>query len=556
MVLSLALAYSKIGAYERAMEAFGKCLSLRPSPPQLAAIHQSQASLHFNSGAPDRALESAAACLEADPQHPVCLYLHSLALTSLGQFYDGIKAATRLMVLQNDSSVRVAPEFVKVHYLREWARFLHHRLDRSVHAMNLSDELSGEFRDKWVKGVPIEFVRNYQEQPGLQPHIADLTPRQHLRFERFPTAVRRLLCRAQRVGRSFRVTSDGFLNNERTHFALGLAAVHTGQLLDDFWDSLVSSGGGRDPARSALLQKVSWSYVAELTARYAQLANPDAPVMWLHQMPTDYLREGYTLEKNFVRGAVENVRLMPYFRLVFHLVRTMVEYMQGDKQRPAVSKELLQEIKSARDCEQLLRAAKKKGTFTQSGIMVSTQVPSLKYKDAYQHDGDMILLTEDQEQRPVLSLNILTNADRIHTYREELNFLFSKLTDDVVRARQGTGRSDSLVDAALSLLYYMCNANLLSQNTGFISYSATLGTLMALGYEVHGFIPPGKLLDIEPLLAGTPDAFFLVTKQWLKQEKNPDVLSGLPNVDAAFPTVRSLLEAFFVGPRAKCDQND
>ena len=66
----------------------------------------------------------------------------------------------------------------------------------------------------------------------------------------------------------------------------------------------------------------------------------------------------------------------------------------------------------------------------------------------------------------------------------------------------------------------MYNLMPLTRGSGVVTYSVLVGVIMALGREVTGKIPPGKLLEMEALLSGAPDAFVVVTQQWLNVNKS------------------------------------
>ena len=70
--------------------------------------------------------------------------------------------------------------------------------------------------------------------------------------------------------------------------------------------------------------------------------------------------------------------------------------------------------------------------------------------------------------------------------------------------------------------------------------------------QVSGKIPAGKLLDLEAMLSGAPDAFIAVMRQWMNVKKSANPVSNLPKVWETFPTVRSVLEVLAVNSTAVC----
>jgi len=69
---------------------------------------------------------------------------------------------------------------------------------------------------------------------------------------------------------------------------------------------------------------------------------------------------------------------------------------------------------------------------------------------------------------------------------------------------------------------------------------------------VSGKIPTGKLLDMEAMLSGAPDAFIAIMRQWMNVKKATIPVSSLPKVWETFPTVRSVLEALALNTTAIC----
>lgn len=52
----------------------------------------------------------------------------------------------------------------------EYSRYLHSHLDNPVAEYNVDQDLPGNFKNHWAKNLPF-LIEDYEEQPGLQPHI-------------------------------------------------------------------------------------------------------------------------------------------------------------------------------------------------------------------------------------------------------------------------------------------------------------------------------------------------------------------------------------------------
>lgn len=65
------------------------------------------------------------------------------------------------------NSLPTSPHFV---FLTEYSRYLHSHLDIPVAEYNVDQDLPGNFKNHWAKNLPF-LIEDYEEQPGLQPHI-------------------------------------------------------------------------------------------------------------------------------------------------------------------------------------------------------------------------------------------------------------------------------------------------------------------------------------------------------------------------------------------------
>ncbi|KAK2162677.1 hypothetical protein NP493_1506g00003 [Ridgeia piscesae] len=121
---------------------------------------------------------------------------------------------------------------------------------------------------------------------------------------------------------------------------------------------------------------------------------------------------------------------------------------------------------------------------------------------------------------------------------------------------------DNVLNTILSLVYYFYNLMPLTRGSSVAAYSVAMGLILSLGWEVQGKIPTGKLLDIEAMLSGAPDAFIMVLKQWINVKSSstpPGVTShcqAMIKVKDAFPTVRSVLELLSLNSQSiRCTLN-
>ena len=240
-------------------------------------------------------------------------------------------------------------------------------------------------------------------------------------------------------------------------------------------------------------------------------------MFWFNQLPEDVLlSSGYKTNLPFIEGGTINIRTKPYFDLVFRLVKSMIDSYHGDG---ALSREALRSsIKAAETPDDLIRAARRHD-FNDNGFVISTQVPSLVEPDIIRHDGVLITLAGSAQRRVSFIINHVTTRERTEAYGKEIKILLSDLYQQVKKKGLGRVDFDSVLSTLLSMAYYLYNLMPLTRGSGFVTYSVLVGIVMAMGREVTGKVPMNKMLEMEALLSGAPDAFVVVTQQWLDIQK-------------------------------------
>lgn len=529
---SLAQAFRELGNLRASRSKFNHSLNINPSHSQTLQL---RGNMLYYSGEPAKAAQDFQKCLEVDSENINCQYMLALSHAAVGRFYEGVKTTTKVMV-KNTNVIRASPEFLKAHYLREYVRYLHAHLDQPIHDLNIDNDLSDEFRDHWAKLLPFQFRNAYKEQPGLQPDIIDVVP---TLLNQYPSNVQNLICKAEKIGLLTQVTTDGYTANRKLNLAMGLASIHISQILETRWKGLRQN--------KQMERSLTWMEIFDIAVKYRRLVDPEQAVLWLDAMPDHERSEGgYRMDISFIRGSVYNVKVMQYFELVFKLGKTMLEHYSGEG---AVQYSgLRDDIEDAKTCEDLLNIARKR-QINQHGFLVSTQVPSNKksMRDSDRLDGSMLVLTEDINGKILFSINVVSSHDRTMAYHAELDFVFNQLQEEIKR----TGVSkvtdvDSVLNIILTLAYYFYNLMPLSRGSSSVAYSVALGVMMSIGRQVTGRIPTGKLLEMEAMLSGAPDAFILVSKQWMLIKRLNIPTSLMPKVWEAFPTTRSVIEVLNV----------
>ncbi|KAF7253450.1 Tetratricopeptide repeat protein 13, partial [Varanus komodoensis] len=207
---SLGQAYRELGNFEAATENFQKALMLNQNHVQTIQLG---GMMLYHHGNLDEALKNFKRCLQLEPYNEVCQYMKGLSHVATGQFYEGIKAQTKAMLNDPLPGQKASTEYLKVKYLREYSRYLHAHLDTPLTEYNIDMDLPGKFKDHWAKNLPF-LIEDYEEQPGLQPHIKDVL---FQTFEKYKPDIQEIICIADHLGSLMQYETPGFLPNKRIH---------------------------------------------------------------------------------------------------------------------------------------------------------------------------------------------------------------------------------------------------------------------------------------------------------------------------------------------------
>ncbi|XP_045393255.1 tetratricopeptide repeat protein 13 isoform X3 [Lemur catta] len=525
---SLGQAYRELGNFEAATESFQKALLLNQNHVQTLQL---RGMMLYHHGSLQEALKNFKRCLQLEPYNEVCQYMKGLSHVAMGQFYEGIKAQTKVMLNDPLPGQKASPEYLKVKYLREYSRYLHAHLDTPLTEYNIDVDLPGSFKDHWAKNLPF-LIEDYEEQPGLQPHIKDVL---HQNFESYKPEVQELICVADRLGSLMQYETPGFLPNKRIHRAMGLAALEVMQAVQRTWtNSKVRMNG-----KTRLMQ---WRDMFDIAVKWRRIADPDQPVLWLDQMPARSLSRGFNNHINLIRGQVINMRYLEYFEKILHFIKDRILVYHGAN-NPKGLLEVREALEKVHKVEDLLPIMKQFNTKTKDGFTVNTKVPSLK-DQGKEYDGFTITITGDKVGNILFSVETQTTEERTQLYHAEIDALYKDLTakGKVLILSSEFGEADAVCNLILSLVYYFYNLMPLSRGSSVIAYSVIVGALMASGKEVAGKIPKGKLVDFEAMTAPGSEAFSKIAKSWMNLKSISPSYKALPSVSETFPTLRSMIE--------------
>ncbi|XP_064343935.1 tetratricopeptide repeat protein 13 isoform X7 [Camelus dromedarius] len=534
---SLGQAYRELGNFEAATESFQKALLLNQNHVQTLQL---RGMMLYHHGSLQEALKNFKRCLQLEPYNEVCQYMKGLSHVAMGQFYEGIKAQTKVMLNDPLPGQKASPEYLKVKYLREYSRYLHAHLDTPLTEYNIDVDLPGSFKDHWAKNLPF-LIDDYEEQPGLQPHIRDVL---HQNFESYKPEVQELICIADRLGSLMQYETPGFLPNKRIHRAMGLAALEVMQAVQRTWtNSKVRMNG-----KTRLMQ---WRDMFDIAVKWRRIADPDQPVLWLDQMPARSLSRGFNNHINLIRGQVINMRYLEYFEKILHFIKDRILVYHGAN-NPKGLLEVREALEKVHKVEDLLPIMKF-NTKTKDGFTVNTKVPSLK-DQGKEYDGFTITITGDKVGNILFSVETQTTEERTQLYHAEIDALYKDLTakGKVLILSSEFGEADAVCNLILSLVYYFYNLMPLSRGSSVIAYSVIVGALMASGKEVAGKIPKGKLVDFEAMTAPGSEAFSKIAKSWMNLKSISPSYKTLPSVSEAFPTLRSMIEVLNTDSSPRC----
>ncbi|XP_037366328.1 tetratricopeptide repeat protein 13 isoform X2 [Talpa occidentalis] len=534
---SLGQAYRELGNFEAATESFQKALLLNQNHVQTLQL---RGMMLYHHGSLQEALKNFKRCLQLEPYNEVCQYMKGLSHVAMGQFYEGIKAQTKVMLNDPLPGQKASPEYLKVKYLREYSRYLHAHLDTPLTEYNIDVDLPGNFKDHWAKNLPF-LIEDYEEQPGLQPHIKDVL---HQNFESYKPEVQELICVADRLGSLMQYETPGFLPNKRIHRAMGLAALEVMQAVQRTWtNSKVRMNG-----KTRLMQ---WRDMFDIAVKWRRIADPDQPVLWLDQMPARSLSRGFNNHINLIRGQVINMRYLEYFEKILHFIKDRILVYHGAN-NPKGLLEVREALEKVHKVEDLLPIMKF-NTKTKDGFTVNTKVPSLK-DQGKEYDGFTITITGDKVGNILFSVETQTTEERTQLYHAEIDALYKDLTakGKVLILSSEFGEADAVCNLILSLVYYFYNLMPLSRGSSVIAYSVIVGALMASGKEVAGKIPKGKLVDFEAMTAPGSEAFSKIAKSWMNLKSISPSYKTLPSVSETFPTLRSMIEVLNTDSSPRC----
>ncbi|XP_051510699.1 tetratricopeptide repeat protein 13 isoform X4 [Myxocyprinus asiaticus] len=534
---SLGQAYRELGDFENAMESFQKALILDQNHIQSLQL---RGMMLYHHGSLQEAIGNFKRCLQLEPYNEVCQYMKGLSHVAMGQFYEGIKAQTKVLLNDPLLGQKASSEYLKVKYLREYSRYLHSHLDVPVAEYNVDQDLPGNFKNHWAKNLPF-LIEDYEEQPGLQPHIKDVLPQN---FESYSADVQKLICTADHLGTLMQYDTLGFLPNLRIHRAMGLATIEVMQAMQRTWSNSKVRVNGKT-------RQLQWRDMFDIAVKWRRIADPDQPVLWLDQIPARTLSRGFNNHINLIRGQIINIRYLEYFTSILSFVkdRILVYHRVYNPQGLHEVKQALENVNKVEDLLPIMKFNSK----TRDGFTVNSKVHSMK-DPGKEYDGFTITITGDRVGNMLFSVETQTTDERTQQYQSEIDALYKDLTAKGKTLMLSTelGDADAVCNLILSLVYYFCNLMPLSRGSSVVAYSVVMGALMASRKEVLGRIPSGKLFDFEAMTTASPDRFSKTVKSWMNLKSLPSWYQNIPSVSETFQFTRTMIEVLNTDSSSHC----
>ncbi|XP_015227211.1 PREDICTED: tetratricopeptide repeat protein 13 [Cyprinodon variegatus] len=534
---------SPLGRISEALSDLTKAIQLQPS----ARLYRHRGTLLFISEDYVAAMEDFQRSLELKKNQPIAMLYKGLTFFHRGMLKNrrayikcvggGILWAGRGYELQ----LLTWKSFFFYLFPPEYSRYLHSHLDIPVAEYNVDQDLPGNFKNHWAKNLPF-LIEDYEEQPGLQPHIKDVLPQN---FDSYSSEVQKLICTADHLGLLMQYDTPGFLPNKRIHRAMGLATLEVMQAMQRTWSNSKVRVNGKT-------RQMLWRDMFDIAVKWRRIADPDQPVLWLDQMPARSLSRGFNNHINLIRGQIINIRYLAYFDNILEFIKDRILVYHG-AYNPRGLLEVRQALENVNKVEDLLPIMKQFNSKTRDGFTVNSKVPSLK--DAgKEFDGFTITITGDRVGNMLFSVETQTTEERTQQYQSEIESIYKDLTvkGKALMLSTELGDADAVCNLILSLIYYFCNLMPLSRGSSVVAYSVVMGALMASGKEVIGRIPKGKLVDFEAMTAPSPENFSKTAKSWMNLKSLPSWYRSLPSVAETFPSIRTMIEVLNTDSSSHC----
>jgi len=479
----------------------------------------------------------------------------------LGMFYDAIKLVTQLSD-ELPVSINGKSYYPKSYYNREWCRFLHSHLGKPTKDFSIMQGLSKEFTSNWVMDKSF-YIKNYTEQPGLEPHISDvkLTPWQNL-----PASKQTLLCEGHRIGSAIykqgtKLSSSPNIHSERLAIISGMASLEIGQVMSEYWNS---------PPSLKNKDKITWRRPFEIAMKWMRFLETSNPLFWNSEVGV--LSPGWTTSINIISQNLTSHRYeahLPSYYKVF------IDNLKVDSEMRKVKVNSSNSVEKFYALHQYLStnsAADNPISRDNTGedgnkddvIVIRHYLKSQKSGGEKLIKGVKYVLKSNRERKLDLEMKMIHDELTVQSYLAELEYIWRKIEEERKKLTEtptsaSVNSIDPIINLTISLMFYFFNLIPTSSAGPEVAYSTMVGLFLGLGRETAGEVPRGKELFMEALANNEPDKFRLVVRSWLKLVKYSRSLHNLvmPNsvkVAEVFATFRDIMEALLYDLTSLCNK--
>jgi len=413
---TIANAFKELGDEKLALEYVNAALKLDQRDIKAIMI---RGHIYFSTGKVQESIEDYSKCFQIDSTQHGCQYMKALGLATIGRFYESVKASTQVMI--SNSGTTFYPEYSQSFYLREFSRYLHSNLDKPLQDYRFEEDLDDDLREMWAKNLPWN-GKNYTEQPGIEPGINDV---EYIEFKEFSNDAKILLCRASVFDELIQYHSDGFMANWRVNRAMGLAIVDVAQTALKYWKSPVSLRGRKG-------KRFTWRDIYDVAVTWRKLVSMWYPVLWLDMFPKNVIESGLSNHMLFTADNNQVPRYAPYFPRVFEFAKSMIRNILSQK----LSTKVQEQLQKASDVKEFVTVLRKASPPLHAAFAVSLQLPSTRRKSS-QLDGPVLTLSGSKEDETSFVLQSMVKPARTNQFHSELEFLWGKLAEDILKHRSG-----------------------------------------------------------------------------------------------------------------------
>jgi len=395
-------------------------------------------------------------------------------------------------------------------------------------------------------------IKNYTEQPGLDPKIKDVRVPT---FESLSANHQKLLCEGYKIGSNiYKGTRMGRSVNRRVYTASGMAALEIGQLISEYWNQPASMKNK--------VKNISWRRSFDIAVKWIRFAETYTPTFWVDKENTEFIP--YSHYYKLVVNNQTDYRFETYFPALYKIFIENLK-IQSEARKVKVNssnavENFFQLHKELSICSQQLTSDGKCPVDTKVTVALN-EVNSKKVRGEKQMKGALITIHSNREKKMNLTVKVASNMREMKNFHVELDYIWRKIDEERNKLTENpTSASvsavDPIVNLIVSMMFYFVNLMPVSSATPEVAYSTMVGLMLGLGRETTGNFPKGRELFMEALTHSDPEKFRSVVRRWITFKYSRTVHSYIsveaPKVSEYFPTYRSIVQSLLLDLEDLC----